>query len=226
MVCPSIDPGSQPVKPAGSIEGKELYWIAISVILCHMTAHPNRSSELCTACGICCSGAIFNYARIEADEDSDTYARILKIEPDEQGWRFDLPCIALCGTACSTYAVRPRICGDYKCQVLTRLEQGELGFDEAAGFVSEARAAVDRVTACLRPDENLATARTRWRSMDDNWRENPQFHLQMTALNLLLDREFREEDQSLLAKSNGMLSPSSAQDQGCSAPSTDAIGTP
>ncbi len=141
---------------AGSIEGKELYWIAISVILCHMTAHPqpferivHRLRDLLQRCHI-------QLCPIEADEDSDTSSPAsCRSSPMSRAGASTCRASALCGTVCSTYAVRPRICRDYKCRVLTRLEQGELGFDEAAGLVSEARAAVDRVTACLRPDENL-----------------------------------------------------------------------
>lgn len=75
----------------------------------------------------------------------------------------------------------------------------ELSFDEAKGKVELARSAATKVTALLRLGENLVAGRKRWKDMSHDWRYNHRFHLEMTSLNLLLGREFRNEKERLLS---------------------------
>lgn len=90
------------------------------------------AEALCTQCGVCCDGMLFTQFEFEPDEDVSvlkaTGLRVLQGAKNEQGC---FPCTALKGTSCSVYEHRPRICRDFRCGLLRRLEKGEIGLEEA-----------------------------------------------------------------------------------------------
>lgn len=88
----------------------------------------SKGSELCVECGLCCQGFLHPYALVYDDEVD--FVKALDLEPytdervpDEKLFR--LPCHHHKNGCCSIYPNRPRVCGEYKCNVLLRfLDQG------------------------------------------------------------------------------------------------------
>ena len=106
------------------------------------------SSALCLACGLCCSGALFDLVPLDADEIA--HARALRL-PVLQGPHVDgfaPPCPELHDRACAIYdARRPRMCGAYACATLRAFQAGELAFAPALDRVREGAAIADELRA-------------------------------------------------------------------------------
>lgn len=160
---------------------------------------PALLSQLCVDCGLCCSGALFDHAVIKPDEVA--FARMIGLDADatSDGARFALPCHFLAGSACTRYGQqRPSICGEFFCELAWRLDDG--GIEEAAAhaLVAKAKALVADLAPLLLPGEGWVAARSRWHAMgsapppDAN---AARFLFLMTALNLLLDKQFRGKER-------------------------------
>ena len=88
-------------------------------------------SRLCTQCGLCCTGALHNYAVLEPAEIPVARSQGLIIRMEERPG-FSLPCPRLVNGVCSIYKTRPRVCSGYKCQVLLQnVEAGTTKFEPA-----------------------------------------------------------------------------------------------
>ena len=93
------------------------------------------SQSLCQDCGLCCNGTLFNRVPLALAELQPL--RILGfdiLEVLEQAY-FPQPCAKLSECGCSVYPERPNNCRSYRCNVLQRLEQGELDFEQARALV-------------------------------------------------------------------------------------------
>lgn len=90
--------------------------------------------KLCIGCGLCCTGYLFTYAGLQDEEIPGAYSLGLPVDSMEKpGERyFELPC-PLWNGKCPVYADarKPNVCGVYKCNVLKRLEGGEITFEKA-----------------------------------------------------------------------------------------------
>ncbi len=166
---------------------------------------PETVSSLCVDCGLCCSGAIYDHANHEADEDALVRSLGMKLIPvkDGQEQAIALPCPQLDGSACSVYGQRrPKICGSFFCKLARALDAGETDFAAASSKVASAKVLLEQIEPFLEPGETINAARRRWREQSgEEWRKSPasaRFHLLMTSLNLLLDRHFRREGQQYL----------------------------
>lgn len=176
-----------------------------------------QSQQLCTSCGLCCAGAIYDYVRLEPSEATGWRESGRETGGDEQNPLFTLPCPMLCGTICSIYDSRPSRCRHFRCGVLGQLEDGEIGFAEARDHVATAKMLVAGVTEFLHPGETLATARRSWlaRSPADSMgleagRDSigaKRLHLAMLALNLYLDRHFRKPHQAVVTEEDWPAAP-------------------
>jgi hypothetical protein len=162
------------------------------------SAAPDTSlgSALCTQCGLCCTGALHNAAVLDPDEIAAARALNLPVLDTEKP-KFALPCPRLDGTLCTIYGNRPRVCGRYKCQLLQDLEAGAVGLDDALGKVGIAKALRREAEAAMPPGMTLPQARKlAHTSLADRANvatagEDMQLVLRTAALNLYLDRHFR-----------------------------------
>jgi len=101
-------------------------------------------SDLCQACGFCCDGTLFGGLRLTEDE-ARAVARVrLPIFQGEDGPTLLMPCPAHVGT-CTIYDERPSTCRTYQCQLIDRLEQGDLDFESALRRVERLRALADAI---------------------------------------------------------------------------------
>lgn len=89
---------------------------------------------------MCCDGTLFLRAVLDEDErDRFASSGLDYVEQDNRLY-FSLPCPKLCGTACSIYGARPKVCGRFRCKILRRVETGSVMIGEAAGHVETALA--------------------------------------------------------------------------------------
>jgi hypothetical protein len=107
---------------------------------------------LCLACGLCCSGELFEDVRLDPAE-LDT-ARKLRL-PLVQGHgepAFEVPCPQHVGGACAAYEERPRVCREFVCHTLAGYLAGDLDLGAAEERIVRLRRVAARVRAAL-PEE-------------------------------------------------------------------------
>jgi hypothetical protein len=99
-------------------------------------------SRLCQACGFCCDGTLF-HGLILTEADVAGAARLrLPIFHEEGLPTLRMPCSAHVG-ACTIYEDRPATCRTYQCELVNRLEEGDLDLPGALVRVERLRALVD-----------------------------------------------------------------------------------
>lgn len=176
-----------------------------------VTADPNKTSTpgavsntslgsaLCTECGLCCTGAIHDSAALDSDEIEAAKALGLPVRDNEKP-TFALPCPHLKGTMCSIYGSRPRACHRYKCQLLMDLEADDIDFDDALGKVVTAKALRRQAEMVMPEGMTLPQGRALAIALPSapagaadsaGRRSEMQLKLHTTALNLYLDKHFR-----------------------------------
>jgi hypothetical protein len=89
---------------------------------------------------MCCDGTFFGRVRLRAKEARRAPRHTLVLLEDAESCYFDQPCAAHRGSSCAVYAERPSKCASYQCWVLGRLEDGEIGEQEARRIIAETRA--------------------------------------------------------------------------------------
>lgn len=96
-------------------------------------------SGLCLSCGLCCSGVIFSFVPVAPHDDvaplEDVGIALAVVDGER---RFVQPCAAHDGRECRVYARRPTACRQYRCDLLQRVEEGELEPAEALRLIGEA----------------------------------------------------------------------------------------
>ena len=154
-----------------------------------------RGSELCTQCGLCCTGAIHDKALLEPDEVEDARSLGLPVLTGAVAPGFALPCPRLNGTVCSIYRERPSVCARYKCQLLQYLECGQITFDNASAQVWAALDLAAQVKARMAADMTVPRARVESvqpvPTSPNERSASVMLRLANASLNLYLDKHFR-----------------------------------
>jgi uncharacterized protein len=166
------------------------------------------SAQLCTSCGLCCSGVVYDSVPIGQHEVVNVSQ--LGLEPYEEPAgqaRFNLPCRHLQGTLCGVFDRRPEPCGAFRCELLKSFEAGEVSMAEAKGRVTEAKHMIEEVRPLVRDAGGPITPK-RWGALLDAWRANAlagratemeaMAVLQLAKLNRFLDTHFRSKDQQVV----------------------------
>ncbi|CAJ0888635.1 hypothetical protein AMST5_03894 [freshwater sediment metagenome] len=97
------------------------------------------SRTLCTSCGICCKGYVFNYGSIEKEELEPLAATSVNVYRHADDFNFSLPCPALAENRCTVYASRPKTCAEFQCTLLKKLTRKQIALDAAMGIVDQFR---------------------------------------------------------------------------------------
>lgn len=105
-----------------------------------------RASDLCTDCGICCDGTLFSSVSLEAEAVVTARQHHLPILETVDASRLELPCAALAGVLCGIYDERPEACSDYSCELLIRVDEGDLSFEDAREIIESTRTLRARVS--------------------------------------------------------------------------------
>jgi uncharacterized protein len=108
-----------------------------------MTNPANRNESpaniLCKSCGLCCSGHLFAWVRLNASELSPAEylgLKVIRNDPRQRG--FTQPC-PLWNGICTVYTSPdyPRTCKTYKCIVLRRLLDDDISLPDALAVIQE-----------------------------------------------------------------------------------------
>lgn len=160
-------------------------------------------SQLCTKCGLCCTGALHDRAVLEPEEVE--FARDLGLYVRTEGRpTFALPCKYLQGCACTIYSKRPKVCARYQCQLLDDVRQANVSLEAALEHVRVAKRMCDDVRALLPPGMSVPEARRLLHEPpgalpdgSDRSGEMP-LRLALTTLCLYLDKHFKHDRESKL----------------------------
>lgn len=115
-------------------------------------AGPSKAAILCTSCGACCNGTLFDEVPLERHEIALGARLSLPIVPCGDEAAMPLPCPRLDGASCTVYAGRPSTCRTYRCGLLEAVEADHVPLDDALARVSALRDASSRVRGLLPAD--------------------------------------------------------------------------
>lgn len=104
---------------------------------------PPNGSDLCTECGLCCTGLLFDVAPLEEHEVALAERLRLPLACNQYRDAFHLPCPCLRDRRCGAYESRPTVCGTYECGLLRRFKAGEVPPGEALARVRRATSRVE-----------------------------------------------------------------------------------
>ncbi len=158
---------------------------------------------LCKSCGLCCSGHLFAWVRLNASELSPAESLGLKVirnDPRQRG--FIQPC-PLWDGMCTVYASAdyPRTCKTYKCIVLRRLLDDDISLPDALTVIQETLTLIREIEPLLPSSiaisfrERLITHKERLESKGEELDELEQEFLRKTeALLICYEDQFGVDD--------------------------------
>ncbi|HOC56222.1 MAG TPA: YkgJ family cysteine cluster protein [Verrucomicrobiota bacterium] len=116
-------------------------------------ADDQSMNELCTACGLCCSGVLFADVRLRSGDDASRLRSLglafCASQSSARLSRVPQPCAALEGTRCRVYGERPRYCREFECVLLKSAKEGRTGFAAALRVIRTARERAEKVSRLL-----------------------------------------------------------------------------
>lgn len=155
-----------------------------------MTEPMSDESALCTACGLCCTGALHDWAHLDENEVDAAAALGLPVGPPSAPPRFSLPCPKLSGATCTIYGARPRVCAAYACRLLEQVREGR-PLDDALRVVAEAHRLAGELRAALGPGVSYSDNRAHIFEPS----RDPATQLSSFAFTHYLDRHFRNRKE-------------------------------
>ena len=160
---------------------------------------PESAMALCTACGLCCSGAIFNQLKLHGPELQEAFMFGMNVVVDENGPGLSFPCTKLDDTRCMVYDRRPHGCRHYACELLKGVEAGAIPLAAGLEKVAAARAAHVALLEVL-DGETIPAFRTRradaWFDRGEVLPPSPALD-RLLALDHILDEHFRRPEQNM-----------------------------
>jgi uncharacterized protein len=94
----------------------------------------STSFSLCTSCGLCCNGSLFERVYLQPADDLKTIHRSpIKLKGHSPHQYFKQPCQCLnSARACTAYANRPLRCRLFSCKILIKLTANDILYSDAA----------------------------------------------------------------------------------------------
>jgi hypothetical protein len=166
----------------------------------------DESSRLCTRCGLCCDGRLFDYAKIaEGEEPAIRAAGLEIVRGDDCERNFRLPCKFLSDGCCTRYETRFHVCRSFRCELLRAVQMGSVGLATALATVDEAKRLLARAERHLEGPATRPMRRAKMRQLrelqsttDGPEREaQARARLDLMTAKLFLERHFhrrREEE--------------------------------
>jgi hypothetical protein len=121
-------------------------------------AGADAASALCTRCGLCCDGTLFDSVPLRAGEN--TAGELAAVTATA----FQQPCRALgSDKCCQQYQSRPLACRWFRCLLLTALESGEVTLSGALDIVDDThrQLALCEAWLALHPSQSILQAAIR-----------------------------------------------------------------
>ncbi len=151
-------------------------------------------SNICTQCGMCCDGTLFQTANLK-DEPDQNLAQDLGLSTvhTTEGKRFfKQPCHHF-NHCCTIYdQTRPHVCGSYFCKPLKKFKKGAISFEEAQRIIQAALSLRAEIQTLIQNDTLLA-GYTIPELMDlclpkpsDEIKKRPVILIKIIALNVVL----------------------------------------
>jgi hypothetical protein len=102
---------------------------------------------LCTRCGLCCDGSLFDDVELAGPSESAGLEVMgLEIEADDAGGELLVqPCAALQGKRCGIYAQRPECCRTFECRLLQDVRRGAVDVERAKEHIADALRRIKRL---------------------------------------------------------------------------------
>lgn len=98
------------------------------------------TSDICTACGICCDGTLFTYVSLKEHEIKPLEASPLVLRHSANDKiAFSLGCTCLKDGLCSIYDIRPDVCRNYMCALPKSVTAGHISQPKAYDIIDQAK---------------------------------------------------------------------------------------
>lgn len=117
----------------------------------------SHATILCKSCGLCCTGHLFIWARLnssELDPSQSLGLNVIRNDPRQRG--FTLPC-PLWDRHCTIYTSPycPRVCHSYKCKLLKELLDEDIALPNALPVIQQAKEMIKELGALLPASSNI-----------------------------------------------------------------------
>jgi uncharacterized protein len=164
-------------------------------------AYESQATALCKACGLCCTGHLFIWAKLRSAELDSAQALGLNVVRDPEQRGFSQPCPLWQGE-CTIYTSPhyPRFCHTYKCRLLKELVDETTALPEALATVGQAMAMIDELEGLLPASSNSnfrerLVARVEYlEALEKPGDQESQFLLKARALLNLFEKRFGVKD--------------------------------
>ena len=161
----------------------------------------SEATELCLACGLCCTGHLFSWVRLKANELTPLEKLglpVIRNDPHQRG--FTQPCPMWNGS-CKIYDSHnyPRGCDSYKCKLLREMLDESVALEDALEVVAETQEMIRKVEKQL-PKSKHGSFRERFITQVTALREvasqgyNTKFMRQAEELLSVIENSFGVKD--------------------------------
>lgn len=161
-----------------------------------MIASMDVANLLCKACGMCCNGHLFIWAKLrpsELDPAEQLGLTVFRSDPRQRG--FSQPC-SLWNGVCTVYDSPhyPRVCRAYKCKLLKEVLGGQTDLPHALTLVEQAQGMIHEVESLL-PASSESNFRQRLvDQLEGNAELESELRQKAEALLKFYDEVFRVDD--------------------------------
>ena len=151
-----------------------------------------KEQEICVNCGMCCDNTLFDYVKIyKSDPYQNGEWEI--IEKGEANY-LNLPCPFFDGR-CTVYDNTPKRCKEFRCEVLKKVEGGELNQERAEKMIAEIIQSRNQI---LNDYKTLKGEKITFRQLSQLVNETKDSELaalsfKVDLLNIQLSKHFRTE---------------------------------
>lgn len=154
-----------------------------------------EATELCKACGLCCSGHLFSWVRLKAIELTPLErlgVRVIRNDPRQRG--FLQPCPMWTGT-CKIYDSHhyPSGCRSYNCKLLRELLDESVELDQALRVVKQAKTKIRGVEKVLPTSEQISFRERLVEGLEQD-KSAPEFRAEANNLLDYFDKQFGVND--------------------------------
>ena len=165
----------------------------------------NDNQNICTSCGFCCDGTLFNHANIKENEQIATGYLFTIIEKEKRA--FKQPCPHYNNNICGIYAERPyAVCESFQCKLLKAFRAGNFPFDDAMKIIvdiTRLKTKIEQQLSEYQPDNKGNSLRSKMKDFNSHFKgtmgevefrkKYGKMVLDYFILNEILDNKFKND---------------------------------